>query len=118
MQVADVWPLNPDGELFFIPMIETAQAVKQINEILDAPGVGGPLVGPADLTMSMGYGAWNTPIGRHPEAVEAAIQQVASACVAKKKYCGMVTWTEAETEKYLKAGFKFIFAVYRPNSAF
>jgi hypothetical protein len=41
---------------------------------------------------------------------------VARACVAKKKYCGMVTWNEAETQKYLEAGFQVIFAVYqRPD---
>jgi 4-hydroxy-2-oxoheptanedioate aldolase len=116
MKVADVWPLNPDGELFFMPMIETELAVKNINEILDTPGLGGPLIGPSDLSMSMGYGPRN-PAARAPK-VEEAIATVARACTAKKKICGMVTWNEAETQEYLKAGFRFIYAIYQPNSSF
>jgi 4-hydroxy-2-oxoheptanedioate aldolase len=117
LKVADVWPLNPEGELFFMPMIETELAVKNINEILDTPGLGGPLIGPSDLSMSMGYGPQNNAGGHAPQ-VEEAILTVARACAAKKKYCGMVTWNEAETQEYLKAGFKFIFTTYRPNSSF
>jgi 4-hydroxy-2-oxoheptanedioate aldolase len=116
MRVADVWPLNPEGELFFMPMIETELAVKNIAEILDTPGLGGPLIGPSDLSMSMGYGPRN-PAARAPQ-VEEAIMTVAKACSAKKRYCGMVSWNEAETKEYLQAGFKFIFTTYRPNSNF
>ena len=49
--VADLWPLNPDGELFVLPMIENAEGVRNVNEILDVSGVGGVLVGPSDLAM-------------------------------------------------------------------
>ena len=106
-----MWPLNPDGELFVFPMIENGDGVGNINEILDVAGV---LIGPNDLSMGLGVGPWQTD-GRafHPPETEAAIQTVARACVAKEKYCGMVTWTEAETTKYLADGFKVIFATYR-----
>ena len=114
LEVADVWPLNPDGELFLFPMIENGAGVGNINEILDVPGVAGVLIGPNDLSMGLGVGPWQTD-GRafHPRETEAAIQTVARACVAKEKYCGMVTWTEAETTKYVADGFKVIFATYR-----
>ncbi len=112
--VADLWPLNPNGELFALPMIENAEGVRNVNEILDVPGVGGVLIGPSDLTMQLGEGAWRTG-GRafNPPDTVAAIQTVADACVAKQKHCGMVTWTEAETTKYLEDGFRIIFATYR-----
>ena len=114
IRVADVWPLNPDGELFVMPMVENAEGVKNVGEILDVPGVGGVLVGPSDLSMNLGLGPWRAD-GQDflPPDAEAAIQTVARACVAKKKYCGMVTWTEAETRKYVEDGFQVIFAVYR-----
>ena len=114
LEVADVWPLKPDGELFLFPMIENGAGVGNINEILDVPGVAGVLIGPNDLSMGLGVGPWQTD-GRafHPPETEAAIQTVARACVAKEKYCGMVTWTEAETTKYVADGFKVIFATYR-----
>ncbi len=49
---ADVWPLNPDGELFAMLMVEKPEGVKNINEILGVPGIGAVLVGTSDLTMS------------------------------------------------------------------
>lgn len=112
--VADVWPLNPAGELFVMPMIESADGVRNVDEILDVPGVGGVLIGPNDLSMGLGVGPWHTD-GRalHPREAEQAIQAVARACVAKRKHCGMVTWTEEETRKYIADGFTVIYATYR-----
>jgi 4-hydroxy-2-oxoheptanedioate aldolase len=112
--VADVWPLNPDGELFVMPMIENGTGVANVGEILDVPGVGGVLIGPNDLAMGLGEGPWHTdgqPL--HPPDTVAAIQTVAEACVARNKACGMVTWTEAETTQYLDDGYRIIFATYR-----
>jgi 4-hydroxy-2-oxoheptanedioate aldolase len=113
---ADVWPLNPDGELIALPMIETPEGVKNINAILDVPGVGGVLIGPSDLTMNHGEGRWNNPADKKPDT-EAAIQTVAKACVAKKRACAMVTANEAETKKYLGDGFRIIYGTYLPNSS-
>src|SRR5262245_57906944 len=44
VSLADVYPLNPQGELVALPMIETPKGVKNINQILDTPGVGGVLI--------------------------------------------------------------------------
>ncbi len=114
IEVADVWPLNPRGELFVMPMIENEDGVRNVDAILQVPGVGGVLIGPNDLSMGLGFGPWHTD-GRalHPPEAEAAIQTVARACVARQRYCGMVTWNEHETAKYLADGFKVIFATYR-----
>ena len=114
LDVADVWPLNPKGELFVMPMIESAEGVRNVEEILNVPGVGGVLVGPNDLSMGLGVGPWHTD-GQafHPPEAEEAIQRVARACVAKGKHCGMVTWTQDETTKYLADGFAVIYATYR-----
>lgn len=114
IEVADVWPLNPRGELFVMPMIENADGVRNVEAILRVPGVGGVLIGPNDLSMGLGAGPWHTD-GQafHPSEAEDAIQTVARACVALDKHCGMVTWTEDETAKYLADGFKVIFATYR-----
>ena len=113
---ADLWPLNPDGELIAFPMIETPDGVKNINAILDVPGVGGVLIGPTDLTMNYGEGRWANPADKKPET-EAAIQAVAKACVAKKRACAMVTSNDAETQKYLGVGFRIIYGTYLPNSS-
>jgi 4-hydroxy-2-oxoheptanedioate aldolase len=44
-QHADVWPLNPEGDLLAIPMIETAEGLKNVNEIASVPGVGALFIG-------------------------------------------------------------------------
>ena len=41
-------------EILVIPMIETRQAVENIDEILDVPGIDAIYVGPADLAFSLG----------------------------------------------------------------
>src|SRR5205807_8445606 len=35
---ADVWPLNPEGDLLAMPMIETAEGLKNVNYIASVPG--------------------------------------------------------------------------------
>jgi 4-hydroxy-2-oxoheptanedioate aldolase len=86
---ADVWPLNPDGELLAIVMIEHIDAVKNIREILAVPGLGAILIGQSDLVISMGLG---TPAGaeaaQNKPEVQAAVAEVAKACVEMKKLCG------------------------------
>jgi len=86
---ADVWPLNPEGELLAIVMIEHIDAVRNIREILSVPGLGAILIGQSDLVISMGLG---TPAGteaaQNKPEVQAAVAEVAKACVELKKLCG------------------------------
>jgi len=83
---ADLWPLNPDGELLAIVMIETREAIKNINDILKVPGLGAVLIGPADLSLALGSG--NPAPDVMSPAVEQATATVAKACVELKKLCG------------------------------
>jgi 4-hydroxy-2-oxoheptanedioate aldolase len=100
---ADVWPLNPDGELFAVVMLESAEAVKNIDAILSVPGLGGALIGPADLSLSLGVG---NP-GGNPSApeVEQATATVAKACAARKMVaCG--TFESPNVQGRIGQGFK------------
>jgi 4-hydroxy-2-oxoheptanedioate aldolase len=83
---ADLWPLNPEGELVLIVMIESPEGVKHVDEILSVPGLGGVLIGPSDLSLTLGVG---TPAA-NPKApeVETATAIVVKACVAHKVACG------------------------------
>lgn len=85
-RLADVWPLNPQGELMIFVMIETAEAVRHIRNILAVPGLSGVLIGGADLSLSMGLGTPG-PNYNIPE-VEAMVAEVAEACVEMNKLCG------------------------------
>jgi 4-hydroxy-2-oxoheptanedioate aldolase len=52
---ADVWPLDPEGELLVVLMIEDVEAFDNLEEILrDVPGVGTILIGEGDLTQQLG----------------------------------------------------------------
>ena len=106
---ADVWPLNPDGELMAIAMIETPTAVKNIRKILAVPGLSAILVGQGDLSIATGVG---TPAANpnHPE-VEAQVAEVAKACVEMKKLCGSF---QGDIKTRLAQGMR-LFTAQRPK---
>jgi 4-hydroxy-2-oxoheptanedioate aldolase len=105
---ADVWPLNPEGELFAMIMIESAEAIKRINEILDVPGIGGIFVGPTDVGMSLGVGPPSEPVA--PE-LQTAFNTILKACKAKNVVCGISAqpWASPATRQQLiKDGWRII----------
>lgn len=84
---ADLWPLNPNGELLAIAMVETREIVDNIDEILQVPGLGGLLIGPADLSLALGVGNPG-PNSSAPEVLE-AIAKVGAACKRHNALCGI-----------------------------
>jgi 4-hydroxy-2-oxoheptanedioate aldolase len=105
---ADVWPLNPDGDLFAMVMIETALGVKNASEILSVPGIGAVFIGASDLGVSLGVGP-PAPGGVNAPETEAAVQSVVKACVAAKVACAYpVLGGDAELKKRTAEGFKVL----------
>ena len=82
MQRADVWPLNPRGELLAIVQIESRLGLERLDEILGVPGVGALLIGPSHLSQSLGEAGAKAP------KTEAAVQAIVKACVARRMPCG------------------------------
>jgi 4-hydroxy-2-oxoheptanedioate aldolase len=72
---ADVWPLNPKGDLMSIMMIEDEEGVENIEEILSVKGVGAVMFGPFDYSFAAGVGTKQ----RHPKVIE-ALNKVKQAC--------------------------------------
>lgn len=100
---ADVWPLNPEGELFAAVMIESGEAVRNIKEILQAP-VSAIMVVPGDMSIDLGLG----PRGEQnfPE-VDAAYQTVLKACQAQKAVvCGCAD-SRSRMKMRLDEGWRF-----------
>ena len=90
MRRADLWPLNPAGELFAYIMIESPEGVRNIRDILEVPGIGGILIGVNDLSISLGVGrATRTGQPLAPEA-QAAVRHVLDACLEKKVLCSII----------------------------
>jgi len=95
---ADLWPVNPNGEILLFLQIETVEGVKNIEEILSVPGIGVVFVGPNDLSWSLGV-----PQGS-PEHDE-AVQTVLSAAM-RRNIPAAITVTQADVVNRLKQGFK------------
>ena len=78
LELADPWPLNPDGELLIGLKIENRRALENAYETAAVPGVAFAEWGPADMSMSHGYRGSLADIER-PE-IEAARDRVFDAC--------------------------------------
>jgi 4-hydroxy-2-oxoheptanedioate aldolase len=102
VEVADLWPLDPQGELLFVPMIESRDAIRRLHAILSVPGVGATFIGPADLHADMGYAGQSGV----PE-VEAQIQRALQIAQQLGIAIGITT-TPADAQERIDQGFRFI----------
>ena len=99
---ADLWPLNPEGDLLAILMIESVEGIAHLDEILSVPGVGAVFIGQGgDLAFSLGV-ANNAP------EVEAARQEILKRCLAHKVACGVSVNSAADVVKRVTEGWKMI----------
>lgn len=74
-RLADLWPLDPDGELLLMPLIEEEEGLKNVRDIMrHVKGIGVAFVGEVDLAVSMGY-----PGNPQAPAVQAALREVVAA---------------------------------------
>jgi 2-keto-3-deoxy-L-rhamnonate aldolase RhmA len=70
----DYWT-RANAEVLVVIQIETAEAVKQIDAMLEVPGVDVAFIGPADLSAALGH--LGDP--KHPEVVDAIARVEAAA---------------------------------------
>lgn len=99
---ADLWPLNPDGDLLATMMIESLDGMANLDAIAATPGVGSLFLGAGnDLAHAMGL-----PID-HPE-VEAARQKILAACRAHKIACNITANTADDIVKRVGEGWHMI----------
>ena len=101
---ADVWPLNPGGELTAWAIVESKEGLAKVREIAAVKGIAalfpgaGTLRGVFSTTNAEGQRTTDT------EAWEAAIQSVLSACKEFNVPCGYPA-TEGDIEMRMKQGF-------------
>jgi 4-hydroxy-2-oxoheptanedioate aldolase len=77
---ADVWPLNPDGELMLGLKVENRRALANVEASLAVPGIAFAEWGPGDMGMSFGYIDQHDP--PYPPEMTAARARVLAACRA------------------------------------
>src|SRR5713101_446217 len=103
---ADVWPLNPQGEILVVLMIEDTQGIANLGDILKSvPGIGLILIGEGDLSQELGFPRQY----EHPSVVEAMAQ-----IVARCEECGVPVGhphvDSNNVERILKEGYRFLMA--------
>jgi 4-hydroxy-2-oxoheptanedioate aldolase len=103
---ADVWPLDPRGDLLAVIQIESKKAVENVEEIAAVPGVGAIFIGPSDLSISYGVpGRLDDP------DVAAAMRKVLDVCKRRNIPCGLTTNADS-VERYLEEGYSFVTVGY------
>jgi 4-hydroxy-2-oxoheptanedioate aldolase len=103
---ADVWPLDPKGEILVILMIEDTVGIANLADILKkVPGVGVVLIGEGDLSQELGYPRQY----EHPKVVE-AMAEIVRVCKAANVPVGHPHVGGANVERIVKEGYRFLMA--------
>ncbi|MCA0375596.1 MAG: hypothetical protein LCH84_07995 [Gemmatimonadetes bacterium] len=106
---ADVWPLNPRGELFIGVIIESKEGIKNVREIVKDPAV---------AQVFAGYGTLGGVFRDDPAGREQAVATILAACKEFKKPCGFPTFTPAEMEQRTKDGWSVHIFQRRDTTAY
>jgi 4-hydroxy-2-oxoheptanedioate aldolase len=91
-------------EALCFAMIETAEAMQNLDSIVATPGVDGLFVGPVDLALSLGLGV---VLQMHDEIFE-AIERVVGACRRHHKISGSASMGLPYARALLDRGVQFI----------
>ena len=86
-------------------MIETREAMENLDEILSVPGLDGVFVGPADLGQSLGHGP---AMDRDEPAVVEAIDTVLAAAKEHGLAAGIFTGSPEYASRMVEKGFQFV----------
>ena len=103
---ADVWPLNPEGEIFVILMIEDTQGIANLADMLkNVPGIGAVLIGEGDLSQELGHPRQYD----HPD-VAGAMAEIVETCKAHDVPVGHPHVNVNNVERILGQGYRFLMA--------
>jgi len=92
-------------DLLVIPMIETREAVANLDEILSVPGIDAVYVGPADLSLTLGC---KPRLDQTDPPVVEAQQKIVAACQRHGVVAGLHTGTVAYALKMIAEGYRFV----------
>ncbi|MGI4801570.1 MAG: HpcH/HpaI aldolase family protein [Janthinobacterium lividum] len=100
-------PADYEKRLVII-MIETLQAIANLDSILAVDGVDLIFIGPGDLSQSMGY-LPSVPLGdERPQPVQDAVADAVTKIRAAGKVAGTLVF-EHEMERWVEAGVQFFY---------
>src|SRR5271156_4770025 len=103
---ADVWPLNSEGEILVILMIEDTQGITNLADMLTkVPGIGVVLIGEGDLSQELGHPRQY----EHPAVLE-AMAHVVRTCKEHNVPVGHPHVDSNNVERILGEGYRFLMA--------
>jgi len=101
---ADVWPLDPDGEIFCILMIEDTMGIKNLDSILkNVPGISAVLIGEGDLSQELGV-----PRQYDAPVLLEHMAQVVATCKANNVVVGHPHVDANNVERLLGEGYTYL----------
>ena len=101
---ADVWPLNPQGEILVAVMCEEVRAIHNLPKMLEeVPGIGVVIIGEGDLSQDLGV-----PRQYEHPSVAAAMDEILAICKAHNVACGHPHVDSRNIEGLLEKGFRYL----------
>jgi len=94
-----------NDEVLVIPMIETQEAIDNIDAILDVPGISGIYVGPSDLGLSLGL---RPTLDREEPHVISIYEKLIEATGKRGRFAGIHNATGAYAARMIAMGFRFV----------
>ena len=99
------YPAEANQEIACIVMIETAEALENLEEIVSTPGVDAVYIGPNDLA----YGLGLTPAGDNDDPIHvAAVTRIFETAKEHGIAVGIQTGSVEYTKRYLAQGFHMV----------
>jgi 4-hydroxy-2-oxoheptanedioate aldolase len=96
---------HANDDIIVMPMIETAEAVKNLDDILSVPGIDAVYVGPSDLSLAMGC---KPRLDQTDPPVVEAQQVIVDKCKKHGVIAGIHNATAEYSVKMIAAGYRFV----------
>jgi 4-hydroxy-2-oxoheptanedioate aldolase len=101
---ADVWPLDPKGEILVAIMCEDVDGLKNLPKILkEVPGIATVIIGEGDLSQNLGFPRQY----KHP-VVASAIGEILAICKEHNVACGHPHVEADNVDEVVAQGFRWL----------
>ena len=96
---------NANSQIISLAMIETKEAVQNIDEILSVPNLTGVYIGPADMSSSYGL---KPQFDVKDDVVYSNIKMIAKKAKENKKIAGIHNGTVKYAKEMIELGYQFV----------
>ncbi len=104
---------HANNEMLCIVMIETAEGIAKMEEIISTPGVDAVYIGPTDLALGLGL----PPVMDNDDPKHVAtVNRILETCQKHKVVAAMHTGGAKFTQRYIDQGFKMIMLIGDRNA--